>query len=402
MKKILSFALCVLMLSVMSLTAMAEGEVTIKKLNYGLNEGSFGEGSYTCSSTVKPEIVSENGNAVMKLQGLDLERTYGVYVGANNSANAVSANVYEAGFRIKLTNPGESNHTLLFQLIGSANNYPVLNNLKFVSYSGHGNAYRMLRSSELVADRNDGLITDEWNDIRFVVTESTSANTLDYDVYINGNKIYTKTGVAINGLNGTNATTRDPYRFVFYYDGKVNNSPIYLDDVYIASHTDVTTFSPEAVNVNAGVGESVTLPETVNVAVNGANEAVNVEWPAVDTTNAGTQTVTGVAKGFINSDGSAVTVTATVTVAEPAHPYTLEIADSILKVTKAGSLTPDAKVFGAIYEEGVLKDVQILGTVGADNDWAAGFVTFNLEDADYRAFVVNDSLVPFAVATELN
>ena len=44
----------------------------------------------------------------------------------------------------------------------------------------------------------------------------------------------------------------------------------------------------------------------------------------------------------------------------------------------------------------------IATAVGAGNDWTNGFESFDLDDADYRAFVVNDSLVPFAVATELN
>lgn len=107
-------------------------------------------------------------------------------------------------------------------------------------------------------------------------------------------------------------------------------------------------------------------------------------------------------------DGYSVDVKAVATVTveapqEPKHPYELSIADNTLTITKAGSLTPEAKVYGAVYENGLLTDVQILGTVSGSTAWTDNATTLPLDEGKvYRAFVVNSELVPYAVSTELN
>ena len=75
----------------------------------------------------------------------------------------------------------------------------------------------------------------------------------------------------------------------------------------------------------------------------------------------------------------------------------------MLTVTKAGTLTPEAKVYGAVYENGLLTDVQFLGTVSGSTTWTDGKATLPLDEGkNYRAFVISDQLVPYAVSTELN
>ncbi len=405
MKKFISIILSVLMLSAMAIPAMAEGEVTIKKLNYALNEGNFVDGSVYSSATVKPEVIVENGNSVLQISNLNTKKVNGFYIGNDKSENAVDDYVYETGFKIKLTNPGVANYMFNAQFLGNDIDTAIINSIQFKSYSAHNNDYRFLHGSNKVADKNSGFITGEWNDIRFLVEESATANTLDLVIYLNGKKVYERTDISVSGLNGTNKDKLNPHQWVFYYSNQYE-APIYLDDVYIASYTDVTTFVPETVNASVAVGEDAVLPSTVNVTVDGVQEAVEVEWADVDTTTAGVKTVTGVVKGYTMSDASDVTVTATVTVEapqEPEYPYELAIDGTALTVTKAGTLTPEAKVYGAVYESGLLTDVQLLGTVSGSTAWTDGKATLPLENGKtYRAFVISDQLVPYAVSTELN
>ena len=406
MKKIISIVLSVLMLSAMVIPAMAEGEAVINKLDYALSVENFGSDTYSSASEVAPVVINENDNNVLQVSGIGAEKANGVYVGSGNSDNAVADYAYEAGFKIKLTNPGVSGETLHVQLLGSALSYPVISNIKFISYGGHDNDYRLLRSSTLIADRGDGLITGEWNDIRFLVTESSTTNSLTYYVYVNGVLCHERTQNVTDLNTEGKAAARNPYRWLFYCEGGEISSSICIDDVYIASYDAVTTFTQETVNVSVAVGEDAVIPSTVNVTVDGVQEDVEVEWADVDTTTAGVKTVTGVVKGYTMSDASDVTVTATVTVEapqEPKYPYELAIDGATLTVTKAGTLTPEAKVYGAVYENGLLTDVQLLGTLSGSTAWTDGKANLPLEEGKtYRAFIISDQLVPYAVSTELN
>ncbi len=196
--------------------------LTTTKLVYTMDSKTFsGEDSYDLNNTA----------------------TGGIYEVSTKSANAIADNDYEAGFKIKLSNPGKAS-TIQIQLTGSAS-ANILNNVKFVSYDKHDYDYRLLRSSTLLADRDDGLITDgeTWNDIRFVIRETpsdgdtatTTDDTVTYDIYINGNLVSTQTNITANGLNGTQASTRNPYKWKFKHDANAGNS-ILIDDVWIGKY----------------------------------------------------------------------------------------------------------------------------------------------------------------------
>lgn len=216
------------MLAALYIPVMAETETeteteTAYKLEYILNQKTFsGEDSYDMVNTATDSIYTVSGS----------------------SADAITDYTYEAGFKIKLSNPGKAS-TLQIQLMGSNTSVNLLNNVKFIAYDKHDYKYRLLRSSTLLADKDDGLITDgeTWNDIRFVIRETpsdgdvttTTDNTVSYDVYINGVFVSAQTDIAADGLNGDQAAKRNPYQFRFKHDNNAGNS-ILIDDVWIAKY----------------------------------------------------------------------------------------------------------------------------------------------------------------------
>ncbi len=393
MKKFLSVMLCMLMLSAMAIPAMAEGEVTINKLDYTTLEKDFED--FTSIEGVT--ITNESGNSVLKTQNAASGKTDGL-ISIGENTNPITESVYEAGFKIKLMNAGSKVRTFTMQMCGSNHNYPRLN-IKFTSSDTTGKwTLHENKNSELIS--SDVIIQEEWNDFRFKIVEDSENSKTVIDVYMNGAFIKTVEST-LNGAISSNKN-RYAYRWIGYNTNSVIETPIYIDDVYVAKHSPVTIFTQEAVNASVAVGEDAVLPSTVNVTADGVTETVNVLWGDVDTTTAGTKTVYGVMDGY-SVDVKAV---ATVTVEapqEPKYPYEAAIDGTTLTVTKAGTLTPEAKVYGAVYENGLLKDVQILGTVSGSTEWADGKTTLPLDEGKvYRAFVVDDQLVPCAISTTLN
>ncbi len=383
MKKFLSVVLCMLMLSAMAIPAMAEGE-TVNKYDYTLNE-SFD--AFTVSKT-GIQVLTENGNSFLEIKDATTGSSNALLI-TGDKTKAISSAYYEVGFKVKLDKSVSKD--FLVQIAGSNASYPVLNS-KFTSGSD-GDYYYQTNSKDVLIN-SETLSTGDWNDIRMKFVENHTDSTVTLDVYLNGNHI---TNLTYAFANITNAN-RDPYQIKVYpYDA--NSEGVYFDDMYIAQYTPVTSFSQEAVNISVAVGQEANFPSTVNVTADGVSETVNVLWEDVDTTTTGTKTVYGVMDGY-SVDVKAV---ATVTVAEPAFPYELAIDGTTLTVTKAGSLTPEAKIYGAVYENGLLTDVQILGTVSGSTAWTDSKTTLSLDEGKvYRAFVVDDQLVPYAISTTLN
>lgn len=392
MKKFLSVMLCMLMLSAMAIPAMAEGEVTILDLKSKTNIVHYeasGEDGYALSGSTRFE-----NDAV--------------------SGDAISDRVFETGLKVKTTGGSNSGHYFYLQ-VANKTSFPIIN-AKFMYGSNGMNSLKVSGSDAVDYEFEDGeWYHNEWNEIKFVVkiTDYKTVESTSYSIeapfvaelYLNGTLINTFNCTYKPETKSGNEDYIHPFR-TRVYKTATDTLSVNVDDIYLAKYNTVTSFVQETVTATANVGETVTLPETVNVAVDGVTEAVSVDWADVDTTTAGTKTVTGIVKGYTNSDASDVTVTAIVTVEapqEPKYPYELAIADNTLTITKAGTLTPEAKVYGAVYENGLLTDVQILGTVSDNTEWADGKTTLPLDEGKtYRAFVVNSELVPYAVSTELN
>ncbi len=224
LQRLCALAMSISMLVVLAVPAFAETEnETVYKLDYILNQKTFGDEDYY-------DMVNT--------------ATDSIYTVSGSSAEAITDYTYEAGFKIKLSNPGKASQ-LQIQLMGSTTSVNLLNNVKFIAYDSHEYDYRLLRSSTLLADRDDGLVTDgeTWNDIRFVIRETpsdgdpatTTDDTVSYDVYINGKFISTQSEIKADGLNGEQAAKRDPYQFRFKHDNNAGNS-ILIDDVWIAKY----------------------------------------------------------------------------------------------------------------------------------------------------------------------
>lgn len=392
MKKIISIVLSVLMLSAMAIPAMAEGEVRILDL-----------GSKT--DIVHYEATSDDGYALSGSTKFD-----------NNAASgdAISDRVFETGLKVKTTGGSSSGHYFYLH-VGNKTSYPILN-AKFMYGSNGMNSLKVSGSDADDYEFEDGeWYHNEWNEIKFVVkiTDYKTVESTSYSIeapfiaelYLNGTLINTFNCTYKPATTSGNDDYIRPFR-TRVYKTATDTLSVNVDDIYLAKYNAVTTFTQETVNASVAVGEDAVLPSTVNVTVDGVQEAVEVEWADVDTTTAGVKTVTGVVKGYTNSDASDVTVTATVTVEapqEPKYPYELAIDGTTLTVTKAGTLTPEARVYGAVYENGLLTDVQILGTVSGSTAWTDGKTTLPLDAGKtYRAFVINTQLVPYAISTELN
>ncbi len=188
--------------------------------------------------------------------------------------------VYEAGFRIKTENGASSSSQVLMQL-GYSTSYPIMD--ARLKCDGGGNItsiyFNYLKETYTFPD---GLWKDnEWNDIRFKVTDDKINQTFAIDTYINATYVCTADYDYNANHKADTSRVGFPCSWRIYKTSDFTGTS-YVDDVFIARYTPVESFVQDEINAEVTASGKVILPETVTVFVNGVSESACVIWGKPD------------------------------------------------------------------------------------------------------------------------
>jgi len=360
--KILCVALSLAMLFAMSVPAMAEG--TINKLDTSTLYEDFTDATVTYGS-----IITED-NSTNSVWQIGTSR-YNVA-----GTNSITDNLYEVGVKVKVTN-GKNTNDFMYVQLSYNHNYPLMD--ARIKCRSTGNVGNIQISDDHVFDESLWKQND-WNDVRFKISENTTAQTFTIDAYVNGNQIVSNQVVNYKDKHKSDSSYADPKQVGIYANG-ASTANFYVDDVYIASYTSVANFDRNT-TVKVVKGQNAVLPATIN--------DVAVTWGAIDEE---TNTATGLL------DGYSVDVKATATIQEIDMPYTATVSDGNLTITKETNYAPVAKIYGATYLGGKLTAVNEIGTITADEAWNGATKTVSM-GVHSKAFIWNGNLVPLANIAE--
>lgn len=331
-------------------------------------------------------------NRVLKLEGDATNGSTAAYV-AGDASKPVTDTLYETGFKVKPATGTSANDHFYAQLSGSNANYPIIN-AKFNCNSAGKIATILLNGITYTFSEGEWIHND-WNDVRFKVTEDDINSNVSVDVYFNGSLVISRTS-SVDGLANAN---RQPYRWRFYTASSFTAASLF-DDVYIAKFANVASVDTTVNDLTVVRGQSLPVGYVTTTLTDNSTNRLPVIWDAVDTSSTGIKTATGTVYGYKNNDGSAVTVTANVNVIS--LPYTAAVDGTTLTITRLTDYAPDATIYGAVYDgEGMLlQSVEILGTITADTVWTDDAITLTLDSGKtFRIFVWNSDIQPLAIAT---
>lgn len=383
-KKTLSLLLALSLLLMLIPTAVpaSNNVVTVYKLNRTMDE------SFTTSTLASVTTITENGVS-NKVCSPTKQNADGYIAGKQDSS--ITDAVYEAGYTIK-TGKGKSSSDKIATQLSYNRNYPVLN--ATLEYNSSGDIVSVYIDSIRHTFAQGVWKQGEWNDVRYKITDDKTGQKFSVDMYVNSAFVYTfNYNYTANQKADVAARVGYPCNWRLYKFGD-ETVISYIDDVYIARYTPVTTFVQEETVAEVTADGEKRFPKTVAATVDGTVQNLDVNWGDFDSA---ANTVKGLFKDY------GVDLKATAAVETVVRSYSQDFQ---------GKYTPAAGHTVETENAGINKYLQIKKSIEWDNTIFPNMSLSPSQDAfktgfrfrlpDMRGLVADKCRPTFQIGTDTN